>query len=44
MAFIGDSHSWRKHDHLVDHGKGVGKILLAKGLVTYRLEFVRTPT
>src|SRR5215471_19714717 len=40
MAFIGGSHSWRKHDHLVGHRKGVGKILLAKGLVTYRLELV----
>src|SRR5215467_4844359 len=40
MAFIGGSHSWRKHDDLVGHGKGVGKILLAKGLVTYRLELV----
>ena len=29
MAFIGSSHSWRKHDHLVGHGKGVGKILSA---------------
>src|SRR6516165_9090984 len=44
MAFIGGSHSWRKHDHLVGHRKGVGKILLAKGLVTYRLELVRAPT
>src|SRR6516164_3549622 len=41
MAFIGGSHSWRKHDHLVGHRKGVGKILPAKGLVTYRLELVR---
>src|SRR5262249_60725390 len=44
MAFIGGSHSWRKHDHLVGHRKGVGKILLAKRLVTYRLELVRAPT
>src|SRR6516164_4006292 len=44
MAFIGGSHSWRKHDHLVGHRKGVGKLLLAKGLVTYRLELVRAPT
>jgi len=44
MAFIGGSHFWRKHDHLVGHRKGVGKILLAKGLVTYRLELVRAPT
>src|SRR5258708_20903689 len=29
MAFVGSSHSWRKHDHLVGHGKGVGKILAA---------------
>ena len=28
VAFIGGSHSWRKHDHLVGHGKGVGKILV----------------
>jgi hypothetical protein len=28
MAFIGSSHSWRKHDHLVGNGKGVGKILV----------------
>src|SRR5215831_3307716 len=44
MAFIGGSHSWRKHDHLVGHRKGVGKIFLAKRLVTYRLELVRAPT
>jgi hypothetical protein len=30
MAFVGGSHSWRKHDHLVGHGKGVGKILTAR--------------
>ena len=29
MAFVGGSHSWRKHDHLVGHGKGVGKIRVA---------------
>src|SRR6516165_1245690 len=26
MALISGSHPWRKHDHLVGHGKGVGKI------------------
>src|SRR6516164_11273400 len=42
MAFIGGSHSWRKHDHLVGHRKGVGKILLAKGLVpSFTVQFVR---
>ena len=29
MAFIGGSHSWREHDHLVGHRKGIGKILVA---------------
>ena len=29
MAFVGGSHSWRKHDHLVGHRKGVGEILVA---------------
>src|SRR5262249_21837174 len=30
MAFVGGSHSWRKHDHLVGHGKSMGKILAAR--------------
>src|SRR5262245_48118510 len=30
MAFIGCSHSWRKHDHLVGHGKGLGKVSAAR--------------
>jgi hypothetical protein len=30
MAFVGGSHSWRKHDHLVGYGKGVGKILATR--------------
>ncbi len=29
MACFGRSHSWRKRDHLVGHGAGVGKILVA---------------
>src|SRR5215813_3066716 len=28
MACVGGTHSGRKHDHSVGHGKGVGKILV----------------
>ena len=34
MAFIGGSHSWWKHDHLVGHGKSVGKILVERSMPT----------